>query len=295
MKLFIIGNGFDLDHKLKTMYFSFKKYLMVNYDIYKYTFCPQFSKIEPELDEAASIIYNILDSATTKENWADLEKDLGKLNYSELIVPLDMDFPDDDIHDTIFNNQCALSYYGDCLEYFNYFFREWITKCNNKKVKLKRKYKQIFSNDSIYLTFNYTNLLEDKYNIPCDKILHIHGSVSKDIIFGHHDEKPRFMGYSSIGCSDLIDVIHSSFYKNTKKIIDKNELFFKRINEVDEIYFFGWSISDVDMDYLEEIINRLNNKQVKIHFMKYDKNNKKELEEKIKKLKGMNFLVCKYI
>lgn len=69
MRLFIIGNGFDLAHGLKTKYEDFRKYLEENNENflyrleYMYGFCRESNKKYVE-----------------KYLWQDFEKNLGCIN-----------------------------------------------------------------------------------------------------------------------------------------------------------------------------------------------------------------------
>ena len=110
MKLFIIGNGFDLDHKMKTKYIDFKKFIMNNY---------MFNNMDNELSiyYAAQVICKLIDEVACDENWSDLEERLGKIDYLSLL-DLNMNLDDDDINDQIENNILNIENLLHCFSYF---------------------------------------------------------------------------------------------------------------------------------------------------------------------------------
>lgn len=69
MNLFIIGNGFDIDHGINSGYMDFKNYLL-----------------EQEGSNAIQCV-EIIEKAyegTTISLWSQLEKNLGQLNYTTI-------------------------------------------------------------------------------------------------------------------------------------------------------------------------------------------------------------------
>ena len=88
MKLFIIGNGFDLAHGLKTSYEDFRAYLQEEYpeadadefvmpDVY--TMPDGGEAIDDE--DAVSFLLRII-SVTEGDKWKDVETTLGLLDFS---------------------------------------------------------------------------------------------------------------------------------------------------------------------------------------------------------------------
>lgn len=91
---------------------------------------------------------------------------------------------------------------------------------NIEKLRKKPSFK-----NSLFLNFNYTRTIEQVYGIKASDICHIHGEVSsrtEGIYFGNGDDE-EFEG------------------------------FFDRLSKVNKIYSYGFSFSEVDMPYIEEI------------------------------------------
>lgn len=63
---------------------------------------------------------------------------------------------------------------------------EWISSIDMEKIKKIIGFPQ--KDDALFLSFNYTNTLETKYNILPDKICHIHGVCGDEkLVFGHKE------------------------------------------------------------------------------------------------------------
>ena len=155
MKLYIIGNGFDIVHGLKTKYFDFKCYLK-KYD----------SSLYSQLNE----IYK------NEELWSDFEKALASPNL-DLLNKLDNFFGKNTLGTIFFYNiKIALEKWIETIDY-------------NSSTRILNVDKANY-----YFTFNYTYTLENFYNINGFKIKHIHGKVLpytpySDLKFGHNNTK----------------------------------------------------------------------------------------------------------
>jgi len=203
-KIFLIGNGFDLEHKLKTTFLDFKKYLIDSNQIDKDIF-----------------FNNINNNKIDDPDWADFENsffnpwftDPKKYNNSNNVSY---------VNSSIYaNNSSNLNsaYFFKKIKYplkesFKYipttdmeklkiigllskYFSNWIKDinsyiCQNNVLK-NNKFINLFNNftdkDNYFITLNYTNTLEQVYKIPTNKILYFH-CVNK-----YYDEKNNFMQY----------------------------------------------------------------------------------------------------
>ena len=295
MKLFIIGNGFDIDHGLKTRYTSFKEYLECNFINFGYTLGSNCLKEDCILEESANFIYNVLNN-TVGDNWCNLEHALGQIDYGELYDPINFDDNDKEIYNTIWNNQEKMSYYRSLFANLEDLLKDWLFNMLKNEVKIKKKYENIFEKDALFLTFNYTDILERVYNVSKYNICHIHGEISDKIIFGHTNKNKELLNTSTIGIDNTIDDINNLLFKNCKDNIKQNKSFFKRMTKVSEIYILGWSISKEDEAYLNKIQAIIGKRKIKIYFTEYDKqNNIKELYKKIRKVQIFNISVIDYI
>ena len=116
-----------------------------------------------------------------------------------------------------------------------------------------------FDESSLFITFNYTSVLEGVYHIPSESILHIHGTAGKhNLIFGYPGE-PHSVDYPKDwdGFTESFDYSYFNEIllktnKNTDKIIKDHSDFWCRLDSVDKIVIIGSSIGD-DADYFEQI------------------------------------------
>lgn len=293
MRLFIVGNGFDKDHGLPTGYDSFRKYLLDNYGRCDYLPDPCITQL-PDGGEAsdlktdANIFFRLIEDIESNSKWGQFESDLGWINYNEL-VDLSWNDDDDEIYHQIYNNEDKARDYSKSFDNFTVLFTNWINSIEYNKSICKEKYSDLFSNNDLYLTFNYTTILEDVYNIEEKNICHIHGKVGETLIFGHSNENDACDESIMYGDSDIIfNTMHKKLFKDTNECIRENYNFLDSISKVDEIYFLGWSMSEVDNTYIELLINKLKNKNVLIHFTKYDYE-KDNINDYLKKLNGLDF------
>jgi hypothetical protein len=153
--LYIIGNGFDLQHGLPTKYSDFHNYL-------------KNSRGGAELE------YN-LERFFAGDIWADFEKALGAFDIPVIIDDNRHLLPDED-SDRGGDRYIAPDYAERLVDELTTGvlnrLNEWI---------LSVKYPQNIQSLKLpldicgyFLSFNYTETLEDVYKIPTQNILHIH-------------------------------------------------------------------------------------------------------------------------
>lgn len=166
--LFIIGNGFDRAHGMPTGYGDFKRWLIKN---------NRFDVIH-ELQSAYPI---------QKEDdyllWCDFEKALGEYNLETVINWSweNLYLTVDSLGNQLFNGNFIDTQLPDIIDEG---FTKWVCSI---PIPTKTKYDNL-SKTSIYLSFNYTDTLEQLYEIPECHVLHIHGRASKGdkLIVGHN-------------------------------------------------------------------------------------------------------------
>lgn len=299
MKLFIIGNGFDKDHELPTGYDSFKNYLIEHYGKSDYLPYPEITQM-PNGEEIsnlkidANIFFRLIENIGNDEYWGEFEEDLGSINYGELI-DLSWNDDDNDIFRQINNNEDLARDYSKSFDNFPSLFSEWISNVKYDKSIQKIKYKKLFSNNDLYLTFNYTTLLEDIYDIKSSQICHIHGKVGNRLIFGHNNSSNFNSNGIMYGNSDIIfNIMHKKLFKDTSKCVSNNFRFLDKISQVDEIFILGWRMSTVDENYANLLKEKLANKKIVIHFTKYAEDNN-EIVNYLEKINGLNYKLGKSI
>lgn len=205
-RLYIIGNGFDLAHNLSTKYDRDLREIL--------------KKKNNDLFCAADSLY--FDKCINY--WCSFETRLGKIN--ENYVTEKEDIINQEISDFYHDNSDPFQYsfnpkdeqYGDhYTEVDNAIYSsqvnhpsieslipEELTKLdeilsflcdgldcmvNNANLELNKERRRFkFSDDDIFITFNYTDTLEKLYNIPKERILHIHGQNIGDKIIGNSKE-----------------------------------------------------------------------------------------------------------
>ena len=275
MNLYIIGNGFDKAHGLKTDYWEFRNYLETKH----LDFLLSFEKMY-DIEWLDSSEYGYTEESQKRwENrvylklWEEFERFIGSpniqsmLDYSTSVLnDMDLDSGNYGIKGTL--DEHWRSEFG-FVNHFQDYIKEWIintvdlstVKC--KKVELQN------NTDDIFLNFNYTNVLEEVYNV--EDVLHIHGGIGEysdyDPVMGHcnkHqiDEYTQYAteaseaydeGNQSI-CEAVVDYL-SSLYKDTDHYISINKWFFNKIKSVEKVIIFGWSAGEVDIPYLTQIRN----------------------------------------
>lgn len=246
--LYVIGNGFDLFTGLRTSYADFKRWLEVNY-VFVY--------------ENMKAAYNM-----EGECWNDFETQLGQLDVEdyvrrfakpekpimEIIAGLDArkqqeqntpEFPN------LYSESSCANRLRGLLDILQFCFERWVKDCQS--IITNPKYTNIENNDSFFINFNYTDVLEWLYEIPEERVLHIHGRASKHerLIIGHN--KHPHGGIISNVDVDLTCTELCRYEKNPYEHIFRHDKLLEIISDVKEIHVYGLSISPVDEDYLDWI------------------------------------------
>ncbi|WP_144461943.1 bacteriophage abortive infection AbiH family protein [Siminovitchia fortis] len=175
--LYIIGNGFDLLHGVKSSYFLFREYIR-------------------KRDKALSFE---MDTYFECENfWGDFENNLAFLSREMVMESVDtmldtyMDTFDEDDDDFSYADYFAAIEMGtqvipELLDNLPMRFKQWI-KTLYPQAGMKEALDMLFNHDALYLNFNYTEFLETLYGVPKNNILYIHGDrrdQKKKLIIGH--------------------------------------------------------------------------------------------------------------
>lgn len=194
MKLFIIGNGFDLSHGYNTRYTDFKKYLEhSSYDIGSFRLIDFFDDDD--------------------DLWSDFENNLEFIDFKEstdfYVGELNPEWSDKDYNREISRRSALQDSFEEAPEKLYLALctalSDFIVEETDDDKPILNKYQNIMSKNDLYITFNYSKTLEKLYHIPKSNVEHIHGeafhSISPDpdefdysyetpsIIFGHSDTK----------------------------------------------------------------------------------------------------------
>ena len=253
-KLYIIGNGFDLYHQIKSRYWDFREYVR---------------KTNEKLFESVEKYFN------PEALWSDFEQTLAYLDTDRIIDEASnylMSYSDDNWRDSGHHDyQYEVQKRIDLItEELRKKFCEWIgglqISTPQNLLSLNRK--------AAFLNFNYTSTLESIYKVSEHYIFYIHNKYidpTSNLILGHgkriepnenidHDADPRI-----IEGNKILDQYFMDTYKSTDKIIEGAKGFFEKLNETKDIYVLGHSLSDVDFPYFEEICKNIDLTQVKWH------------------------------
>lgn len=233
--LYILGNGFDLAHGLRTSYRDFR------------------------LSCSGAVRSALEDLCPLDANWSNFEEALGRIDPVE-------------VYDAATQETFSWSF-----EMQGVYEREWAVKTKIleplREVRgeflrwlgfvflsgVEKRY--IMSPLSMYLTFNYTNLLQQLYGVSESHVLHIHGALKlgSQIVLGH---RTRVDG-GGIGlcshfpdgkgvCKIIADAVNQH-YKDVDSIIKANEPFWKSLVEIEEIVVFGHSYNEIDREYFHVV------------------------------------------
>lgn len=241
--LFILGNGFDLAHTIKSSFWHFR----------------DWSK-----DNKGENLVNLMDIFFSNETevWGNVEKALGEYDEDSII---EFCRPEEEIdYEHTMRSVAAIEDSPDwifkpILDDFSEAFEEWIESINLNDIN------KIFKSlpaSSKYLTFNYTETLEKLYGIPKENVLHIHGSrLLKDgYIFGHCKPRDPDKVYDNSDLYFMQDtrakIIKwmNEMEKDSKFIISRHRDFFEGLSHINKVIVYGHSFNEADWPYLIEVI-----------------------------------------
>lgn len=222
--------------------------------------------------------------------WSDFERELPNLNKDALFDWATTNNPN--------WNQNWKAYYDfidevrdevDYVEGLKLAFTEWVQALSLEDVR--RQY-DIFGEDSLFITFNYTLTLENVYHIPAYRILHIHGMVEGEfpqLVVGHNmpDTEVDYIfssenDFEEEACKEVAALI-KNWHKDTAGIIANYEEIFSQLSNVKDVYVLGHSMSEVDSPYFEKIKQNIP-LSAKWHisvFNEVDINNKQQVVDRL--------------
>jgi len=240
--LYIIGNGFDLWHNLPTDYGSFYAYA------------------KETLDEMEAYYVS---GENLERPWHDFENCLGTYDwqlfydaYNDINVTSESFKPS---HAYGLEDELVEQSEGH-VESIQTLFHEWVSSIDVSITSTKYP----FSQNAIYLTFNYTDTLQTVYEISSGSILHIHGSAAAydDLIFGHGksmEEEPEVDENGDSNRTMFTDAQNAAkhpfyaFQKPVSERIEENRSYFRSLSGVIEVVVIGHSINDIDLPYFKEV------------------------------------------
>ena len=251
--LYIIGNGFDLFHGLKTHYIDFRNWLISNrYDDFVYT----MESIFPAFKENEFLL------------WKDFEKALGIFNpvriHYDFFQGLDYGWYNEK------TQKKSLERIKPYLDKIPEYLREWIKSISIDGIKPMLK----ISSKSLYLSFNYTLLLEKVYLIPPYRIIHIHECINskKELVTGHSVSYKNDFHDNNVNAEESVQLITEAINglkKPVNEIITNNRLFFDSLGMITHVVVFGHSLSEIDRLYFTEVVYHVKD-NTKWYFVVHD-------------------------
>ena len=280
--LYIIGNGFDLHHKLDTWYSTYGIFLKNNHpDIYD-VFIEYYGFGDLDEDDEESLKDPLW--CQFEASLAQMDGDLLLENHVEHVPNYSSDdFRDRDRYD-------IQIYIENIVDKATLKMRQTFEEFIDSVVYPNISDLDIIDihKDSIFLTFNYTDTLERYYNVNRNKIEYIHNKSGEGdgLILGHginpaefeeQEEQPptdpeeyeRWVEWKSDQYDYSIergkDEVRSYFQKSFKPsqdVISQNITFFDKINDYKTIYVLGHSLADVDRAYFDKVVASVSLKAV---------------------------------
>lgn len=241
--LYIVGNGFDLAHGLKTKYNDFRNWLE---ESGFHSFVNRMEALYPDVKN-------------TNGEWNDIETALGHFKMKDVIA-YDKNYTDCNTAGNVVlpvgNNikSVTASLSGNLWK--------WIKSVD--LLKTKRMF--LLNENALFVSFNYTLTLETVYGIPQDKTWHVHGSISDKtnvLVIGYgvdekFDNAPNPTAYN-LTDDDKRRNMMADMVKRVPLYIDKFHKWnnFSKMKVIKHVKVIGHSCSKVDQAYFEDIANAI--------------------------------------
>lgn len=161
-KLYVIGNGFDLQHGIPSKLDQFKQYLR---------------------DNDNSVFRGVEEYLPVREDWCDLEEALADMDVDAIIDNLGHfmasygteDWSDSGHHDFQFEVEILVKRLSSELRQL---FGEWIRQLPIPTPTTTPKRLTGLDCTATFLNFNYTSTLITLYGVAAKRILFIHGCAA---------------------------------------------------------------------------------------------------------------------
>ncbi len=285
--LYIVGNGFDIEHGLNTSYWNFREYLEKTYPefLQEFEWLYDIESIDFTDPRVSPNAYERWQSAVYNKLWSEFENKIGQPNIDAMLDCSESILDDMNLEGGLVGITDTMDWYWreqyGYIRKFEQYVKEWIETINTERIRPRRK--DLINSADYFLNFNYTDLLENIYKI--DDVLHVHGAVDSvainEPIMGHcnyrdienHMEwameaEERFdEGEASI--HRAVANYLKSIYKDTKSIIQSHWFFWEKLKSVDKVVIIGWSAGSADWSYLDKIRESVS-KNTKWHVYYFD-------------------------
>ena len=280
MRLWIIGNGFDMAHGLPTKYSDYHNYLETIGEEW------MANMLEFYFGNVPGYPNNIL--------WSQLEKALGIYSIDAIydFLKEGHTLDPDHVGQYVEEVEAEVHYhFVKICEKFTETFTGWCKRIRMDGVKPVKLFS--FTKSDRFLSFNYTDTLERVYGVDDSRVLHIHGRATKsdELIIGHNRPANMPTGITddfldnTANIREIVKTINK-LEKKVESVIQQNRMWFDSIENVDEVTVYGHSIEEVDIDYFKEVCRCV---EAKAHwtFFYYDEDAINHFNEVAKEL-GLN-------
>ncbi len=295
--LYVIGNGFDLMHGVRSSYYAFRDTMGKN----------------------SALLHALENFITSEDIWADFEEALAHFNTNAMSNGVIVDnwldilgaYDEDAGASEFFQaTEAAANPIMTVVNELPRRFRMWVESLSIGTDD--RPLQDILRKNGQVLCFNYTEFIETLYGFHEDNICYIHGCRRKKkyfpkerLILGHIPREDTYsydfddnslkwikdpfrLSTIDVAQDNVIRLISEgdkALTKNSKDIIYDQDAFFTGLNKIEDIVTIGHSLSPVDWDYFSEIVSRIPNiKDVRWYFSCHGLHNLDNIEKLIAKL-----------
>lgn len=252
-RLYIIGNGFDRYHGLPTRYADFHIYVKEYY---------------PALLEKLERYFDL--SVDEHSLWQNFEQDLCRYDSGDFMNTFNhIDVASESFKYSEFYGMTdeVTEESGSLVEEIREAFVSWVESFEFPEVKDRNYETLLLDNTARFINFNYTDTLEELYQVPKDRILYIHNNANTydgELIFGHAKKKdgkevPTFNENGEPARTPFTDAENASrapFYelqKDTRSVLKKHRNWFNMLHDLQEVIILGHSLGKVDWPYFRAI------------------------------------------
>ena len=161
------------------------------------------------------------------------------------------------------------------------FFKDWITNISIEKVKKIDAFKKNIDIEKDYfITFNYTNVLENIYGVK--NICHVHGNQNTDIIFGHGDLYNIKFQFSEF------DKLKDKKFEVKRSLKPKKEKYYSHYLSLNDIKMAKYLLYNNECSFVQrKMIKNLKNIEEDFNFFCREENEHRTNEAYLKKSKGI--------
>lgn len=233
--------------------------------------------------------------------WSRLETNIALLPY-ELAYPYlksynDENWSDSYHHDFQYEIEKMAGYWPSLKDNLT----PWIETI--KYTKADEKLKKIINSTANYISFNYTNTMENLYHIDKNDICYIHGDASKEkeLILGHRNDSyyPEWDDSNTdedvrlLNAGVFMEGFREETYKPIEHICATNEKYNRFISDYRylNIYMMGLSYNDIDKAYIERVCKK---QKSKWYFVCYSDDDYSCVREYAKDIGASDYCVMGY-